>query len=173
MSALPFALAALFLIWVSFIGAERFSLMFWALVLPFIAAIVYYFVLWERIGWHKCRSVRARKMNGFIGFVCLAVFVSVPVTHWPLRLAYKLSRPSFDAVAQSLQSGAKFPQPIRVGLFSIEKAEIYERNGKICLWTDLEPSGNMGFTKCPPHDVPFNLWSMIKLDDSWQYVSED
>jgi hypothetical protein len=172
MPVLPIALAALSLVWFSFIGAEQSSVVLYALIVPLIAAVVLAF-LWKPIGPHKCKSVCARWINGLSALACLAVFVSVPLTHWPLRLAYKLSRPSFNSVAQSLQSGAKFQQPIRVGLFTIEKAEIYDMNGRICLWTDLNPSGKTGFTKCPPNDVPFNLWSMIELDQDWQFVSED
>jgi hypothetical protein len=95
------------------------------------------------------------------------------MTHWPLRVAFKLSRPSFDKIASSLQAGTTFPNPIRVGLFAIKKAEVYKLNGKICFWTDLDPAGKTGFTHCPPNDVPFNLWSMIELDEDWQFVSED
>ena len=164
MPVLPFVLAALFVIWISIIGGERFSVVFWAFIMPSLAFVALCF-LWKQIGMDKCKSARARWMNGLIGLACLAVFVSVPLTHWPLRLAYKLSRPSFDAVAQSLQSGTTFQKPMRVGLFEIKKAEVYDLNGKICLWTDLNPSGKTGFTKCPPNDVPFNLWSMIELDD--------
>jgi len=90
-----------------------------------------------------------------------------------LRFAYKISRPAFDKIAKSLQAGTKFRQPTRAGLFMIEKAEIYDRNGKVCLWTIADPAGSTGFTQCPPDDVPFNLWSMIELDGKWQFVSED
>ncbi len=172
MPALPFALAALSLIWVSVLPAEAYSVAAWALLAPFLAAIILS-LLWKIIGPHKCKSMRARLINGLIGLACLAVYVSVPYTHWPLRLAYKVSRPSFDAMAQSLQSGVRFQGPMWVGLFKIEKAEVYEHNGKVCLWTYLHPNGSTGFTQCPPDDVPFNLWSKIELDASWQLVSED
>jgi hypothetical protein len=169
---LPFVAAAVSVIWMSLARAERFSVVLWALIAPLVAAIVLA-SSWNCITAHTHKSVRIRWANGLIGLVCAAVFVSVPLTHWPLRFAYKLSRPSFKAVARSLQSGAKFQKPMRVGLFTIEKAEIYDLNGKVCLWTDLSPSGKTGFAMCPPDDVPFNLWSMIALDGDWQFVSED
>jgi hypothetical protein len=27
--------------------------------------------------------------------------------------------------------------------------------------------------QCAPDHVPFNLWSMISLDDRWQFIAED
>ena len=129
--------------------------------------------LWNEIGPHRYKSPLARKISTIIGLICLTLFISVPITHWPLRLAFKLSRPSFDRIANSLRAGSKFPQPVRVGFFRIKKAEVYKLNGKVCLWTDLDPGGKTGFTQCPPNYVPFNLWSMIELDKDWQFVSED
>lgn len=119
----------------------------------------------------KCLSPRSRLVNRAIGAASLVVLISVPLTHWPLRLAYHISRPKFETIAQVLRSGKTFPKPMQVGPFTIEKAEI--DNGKVCLWTDLDPAGRTGFAKCSPKDVPFNLWSITELDENWQYISED
>lgn len=174
MPTLPFVVAALSLVWASLFGMERVSVVMWAVVAPFLAALFLAY-LWPRIGIHKCNTARLRWINAVLGLVCLLVFVSVPSTHWPIRAAFQLSKPSFEAVAQSLRSGTQFGQPVQVGLFSIEKAEIYDVNGKVCLWTSLATSGRIGCTQCPPKDVPlnFNLWSQIELDSNWQYISED
>ncbi len=172
MTVFPFALVALFVLWASFTGSEPLSVAVCACLGPILSLIFLGFT-WKWTGLHTCRSVRAKWTNAIVGIVCLAIFVSVPLTHWPLRVAYRLSRPSFEAVAKSLQTGTKYPYPLRVGLFSIKKAEIYNLNGKICLWTDLSPSGKTGFTKCPSNDLPFNIWSSFKLDDEWQLISED
>ncbi|BCM90950.1 hypothetical protein IAD21_02813 [Abditibacteriota bacterium] len=172
MLVVPFVLAALVLLWTSFTGSESFSVFVCAFLGPIIAVIVLCFT-WKWTGLHTCRSVRAKWVNVIAGVTCLVIFVSVPLTHWPLRLAYILSRPSFEALAQSLQTGTKYPHSMRVGAFYIKKAEIYNIDGKICLWTDLSPSGKTGFTRCPSNDLPFNLWSSLKLDGDWQFVSED
>ncbi len=174
MPVLPFVLAALSVIWFSAVGAEPVSVVLWACIAPTLAALVLPVNhVWNKIGFHKCRSARSRWLNGLVFLVCLTVFVSVPRTHWPLRIAYKFSQPAFEDAARSLRAGAKFEQPVQVGLFFIEKAEIYELNGKVCLWTSLDSSGKTGFTQCPPKNLPFNLWSTIELDESWQLVSED
>jgi hypothetical protein len=153
-------------------GVEMFGVWLLALSLPFVAAILLAF-FWKAIGPYKCRSPRARRVNGALVLASVAVYCTVPTTHWPLRAAFLLSKPALESVALDLQSGKRFNGRLRVGLFAIQKAEIYDLNGKVCLWTDLHPSGKTGFTLCPPDDIPFNLWSNLELDRRWQYVSED
>ncbi len=102
----------------------------------------------------------------------LAIIFCVLVTHWPLRIAHLLSRSSFDRLALELRAGRQMAAPQWVGFFFIKKAEV-DRNGIVCLWTNPHPGGNTGFVRCGPKRVPFNLWSMVKLDDTWQFISED
>lgn len=102
----------------------------------------------------------------------LAAIVSVMMFHWPLRIAYAWSQPSLDRLALELRAGRQPSVPARAGVFSIQKAEI-GRRGVVLLWTDLRPEGNMGFVQCQADRVPLNLWSMVRLDDAWQFVAED
>ena len=169
MTIAPFALAALLLLAASFTGSDQFVVFGYTFLASMLALIGLCFG-WKWLGWHTCRSARARWTNAVVGLICGAVFVSVSTTQWPLRLAYALSRPSLDAVAFSLKSGAKYSQPTRAGVFSIEKAEI--RNGQICLWTDIDTTG---FIRRPLNNSSsnFNSWSSLTLDDQWRYISED
>jgi hypothetical protein len=102
----------------------------------------------------------------------LAVIISVAVAHWPLRVTYALSRDSFDAVAQRVRMGEHLTTPFRAGFFTIQRAEL-SHHGIVCLWTQPQPSGSTGFVQCRRDHVPFNLWSMVRLDDRWQFISED
>src|SRR6185437_13837347 len=90
--------------------------------------------------------------------MCLAVIISVAVTHWPLRVTYALSRDAFDAVAQRVRTGEHLPTPLRAGLFTIRSAEL-SHDGIVCLWTHPNPGGSAGFVQCRRDNVPFNLWS--------------
>src|SRR5262245_51775895 len=54
----------------------------------------------------------------------LALITSVVTTHWPLRVAYTLSRPSLEAVAQDVRAGRPFAGPTRAGLFRIAETEV-------------------------------------------------
>jgi len=103
--------------------------------------------------------------------LALSIIISVAATHWPLRVSYAMSRGAFDAIAQRVR-GCEQGKPQRVGLVMIRKAEVYH-NGIICLWTGLNPNGKTGFVQCGPDYVPFNLWSMVRLDARWQFISED
>jgi hypothetical protein len=103
---------------------------------------------------------------------CLALIASVPYAHWPLRAAYFLSRASFERLAQDACSGRPAAGPVRVGLFTVKQVEV-NRHGIVCLWVDTDPAGRTGFVQCGPVHVPFNLWSMIILDDRWQFIAED
>lgn len=106
------------------------------------------------------------------GAITAALIVSVLGTHWPLRLAYAQSRPAFDQVAEQVRAGNATKTPGWIGLFYIEKAEIYH-NGVVCLWTNDHPNGPTGFVQHGPENLPFNIWTKILLDDTWQFVSED
>jgi hypothetical protein len=167
MNSLPLALTSCLLILVSITIGERTIVIFSAMALFTFGLLTTLFLQ------HRYKTYSARKMRPLIVIACLAIFVSVPITNWPLRVSFKLWRSSFDKIASSLQTGKTFPKPIQVGFFSVKKAEVYKLNGKICLWTNLDPAGKTGFTKCPINDVPFNLWSIIHLDKEWQFVSED
>ena len=104
--------------------------------------------------------------------VCLSIIISVAATHWPLRVTYALSRDAFDAVAQRVRAGEQIATPVRAGLFTIRRVEL-SHHGIVCLWTYPHPSGSTGFVQCRRDYVPFNLWSLIRLDDRWQFISED
>lgn len=119
------------------------------------------------------RSKKRRTWPVLVGaFVSLATIVSVMAVHWPLRAGYFLSRASLDHLAQDVRAGQPFVGPKRVGLFTVVEAEI-SRHGIVCLWVDADPEGKTGFVRCGPDHVPFNLWSMVSLDDRWQFISED
>lgn len=102
----------------------------------------------------------------------VAIIVSVACTNWPMRVAHAGTRASFDRVAEQVRDGETFTKPFSIGPFRIVKAEV-SRNDVVCLWTDADPSGPTGFVQCGPENPPFNIWSHTRLDDSWQFISED
>ena len=108
----------------------------------------------------------------FVGTTVIAIVLSVAVTNWPLRAVFSMSRPTFDQIADDVRKGNVPKTPCRVGLYRIRKAEVYHNN-VVCLWTDLNPNGKSGFVLCPPENPPFNLWSHVPLDASWQFIAED
>ena len=87
-------------------------------------------------------------------------------------MAFAFSRRSFDQVASQLVAGTAPQTPGRIGLFFIEKAEV-NRQGIVCLWTDNDPAGPNGFVQNSNPDVTFNLWSKLRLDETWHFIAED
>ena len=71
-----------------------------------------------------------------------------------------------------MRSGENLPMPQRAGIFTIRKAEL-SRDRIVCLWIAPNSGGNTGFVQCGQDYVPFNLWSLVKLDDRWQFITED
>jgi cytochrome c oxidase subunit IV len=161
------ALLAAGVVLVSATGGERVSVVLLAVVLAAAAIVIgCMFVGYKR---YTHRPV----IPAIIAPVmCLLIICSVAMTHWPLRVAYALSRGSFDALARRVRAGEVVATPVHVGFFIIRRAEL-SRSDIVCLWTDPDPAGSTGFVQCRPDYVPFNLWSQIRLDDHWQFISED
>ena len=165
MSVLGFlALAAVLL---SATGGERVSV---AIVAVLLSAVTIF--VGSRFAVYRRRTQRCVALAIEASVISLALTLSVAVAHWPLHAAYVLSRASFETIAQRTRAGERVATPVRAGLFTIQRAELSE-NGIVCLWTFTNPSGNTGFVQCRHDYVPFNLWSIIRLDDRWQYISED
>jgi hypothetical protein len=154
-------------LWLSASGCEQISMVFWATILSVpVVLISSVFVGWRR---YTRRSTFAAVSTSVL---CLGIIASVAAWQWPLRASYRLSQLAFDSLAQRVRAGEYIQMPRRVGLFEIQKAEV-AYNGVVCLWTEPSASGNTGFAQCPRDYVPFNLWSLVKLDDHWQFISED
>ena len=154
-------------VWLSASGCEQVSMVLWAFLLSG-AVIVAGSVL---VGWRR-RAQRSVFTVGLSTLACLAIIASVPVWQWPLRVTYSWSRSAFDSLAERIRAGEHLQVPQRVGLFVIRKAEV-SHNGIVCLWVVPNPAGSTGFVQCKRDHVPFNLWSLVKLDDQWQFISED
>src|SRR5437870_4867916 len=154
-------------VWLSATGCEQVTMILIAILLCFVTFIIGSVL----VGWRRytCRPVSIILLGPLL---CLAAIISVAVTHWPLRVTYSLHRRAFDSLAQRVRAGEDVTSPRRVGVFTIRRAELYY-NGIVCLWTDPQPAGNTGFVQCGRDHVPFSLWSIVRLDDGWQFISED
>lgn len=154
-------------VWLSATGIEQVAMYVVSFGLAF--AIILVGSVW--FGW--CRFINRPVYPVILSTsAILALLASVALTQWPLRIAYSLSRPAFDTAAQLVREGKGLPLPQRIGFFTIQKAEV-SHTDVVCLWTRPASSGNTGFVQCKRDYVPFNLWSVVKLDDGWQFIAED
>ena len=109
----------------------------------------------------------------------LALVTSITIFNWPLKVAYTFSRPAFDQLGQRVIAGEMIKTPRRIGWFRVERVEApgpapngIDEHG-LRLWTGIHANGNTGFVKASPDELRFNLWSHLKLDETWQFISED
>ncbi len=126
------------------------------------------YVLWL----NRRHSRRLALIAGLILLASAVANASMELTSFPLRVGYRLSRSQINQAAARLLSGETLSTPCWVGSIRVKKAEL-SRNGIACLWTHPHPSGSSGFVKTAPDFVPFNLWSHTRIDDEWQFISED
>lgn len=125
--------------------------------------------LWIQMARRKGENIRQRTT---LAVSLLALSMSVMATDWPLRLNYLVSRAEIDRIAAQIDAGENVSFPRRVGLLQVMAAGKHG-NGAVCLWTALDPAGKTGFVRCPKGDAGFNLWSVMSLDDRWQFITED
>lgn len=98
---------------------------------------------------------------------------------WPLQVAFLISRPAFDRLADRVAGGEAitFPQP--AGLYWIEAAAADPINAThVALILDNDPAGRSGFVRWNVRDgsagrLMHNLNFDIPLDASWRYQDED
>ena len=104
----------------------------------------------------------------------LVVAISVMVTHWPMRLAFELSRATFERQAAIIATGAGAKTPMRVGPYLVHQSGVKPR-GSVYFWTNANSAGPVGFVKCASNDLDadFNVWFSLPLGRGWHVVVED
>ena len=147
-------------------GAETLLVSLSGILGVIVAGPIY--VLWL----HRRHSRRLAAVAACVLIASAIANASLELSSFPLRMGYRLSKTQMDEVATSLRAGETVSTPCWVGLIRVKKAELSWR-GIPCLWTHPHPDGNNGFVQTPPSDIPFNLWSHTKIDDKWQFISED
>jgi hypothetical protein len=110
--------------------------------------------------------------------IAVALPVSIPSTHWPLRLSFQVCRGGFDRLADRVAAGESVGFPARVGLFEVVESALDPATGNVGLVTESRPGGRSGFARAPrpgPMEPgPFgNLNWDIDLGGGWRCQVED
>lgn len=154
-------------IFISAYGVEQVGVMLASIALGIVSLMLTpLFILWRRFTKRLTSPAWAQAV---LSLLCIA---TVAWSHWPISITYRISRASLDDLASRLRAGEKVNVPTVAGLFTIQEVGL-GRDGIPYLWTEPGRGGSTGFVQTSPDHVPFNLWSMIRLDDRWQYISED
>lgn len=156
------------------------SMLFFLWILVLLPAILAPAAAWARLA---CRegAIRRRSRAGVNSCVCvMALFPVVTLgTLWPLYLAFFLSRPSLERLADQVAAGHAVTQWRRAGVYSIAKSDLDPGSGNVGLFVDPNPSGASGFLRVrsgsPPYypGRPFATDMSVDLPGGWQYRVED
>ena len=105
---------------------------------------------------------------------------SMALTFWPLHLAFAISRPAMNRLADRVAAGMPVGFPRQVGVYTIVSAKRdIGINPDVALFVDDDPNGPSGFVRSiEPHVsfgrdliVPSNY--SIYLSEVWDYRDED
>ena len=133
----------------------------------------------------------------FIVQLYIACFLSIAISHWPLRLKFAISRPALTRFVDTYESDGTNLPPQWIGLFYVKRVDTDRYDDCIWLITVDDPNGPRGLlyrqtarplagTKhvshrfddddLPIHDpansVHLNEWFGMSLENKWRYTDE-
>jgi hypothetical protein len=131
------------------------------------------------------RTARPRR-SPFLAWPLVLVLGLLPLTmlgtRWPLHLAFLVSRPAMDRLADRVAAGRAVTGPEWIGLFRVVGSAVDPAGGNVGLIIDPDPSGRSGFVRVGARSrVPaghpvapfYNLYFDLQLCDRWWYACED
>ncbi len=133
------------------------------------------------VAWEANVQIRVDKRAVF-GLAPLVVGVlsvlplSMITTFWPLRVAFLVSRPALNRIADRVEAGEQIRRPEWAGLFLILKTKSGQNEGDLALIVDDDPSGKSGFVRlhAPDGNSPLvNLDFDEVMDARWRFQFED
>ncbi len=150
----------------------------WVLVL--LPAILGPGAAWARLARRE-GAIRGRSRAAVNACVCVMALFPVATlgTLWPLYLAFYLSRPSLERLADQVAAGQAVTQWRRAGVYSIAESDLDPGSGNVGLFVDPNPSGPSGFLRIrsglPPYypGRPFATDMNVELPGGWEYRVED
>jgi hypothetical protein len=101
------------------------------------------------------------------------------LTRWPFRLAFLVSRPALERLADQVVAGAPVTSPRWAGVFVIVGSAIDPNTGNVGLLTHPDSSGRSGFERYGARGSRgaagafYNFWSVTELDANWRFAEED
>ncbi len=112
----------------------------------------------------------------------LMLIASVPLTRWPMHVAFAVSRPSLDTLADRAERGEKIRYPVRCGLLVIKNVQM-ERINSLApraaprLWLQGNDTNLVGsLTRGPFEESSYGEFSLTNLGNGstgWFHVCED
>jgi hypothetical protein len=112
------------------------------------------------------------KVGAVLAVFMLVLTTTIGVTNFPLRVAFAMLEPEFNARARQLAHGEALQYPFWIGPFRVIDGGVRKGSGAPYLMTSGDGGEIDGFVK-DPTGAYFNLWSLTSLGDRWAYIQED
>jgi hypothetical protein len=138
---------------------------------------------WARAATRRTAKPRRSPLVAWpLVFVLALAPLSMLYWFWPFRLAFLVSRPAMDRLADRVGAGQPVSNPEWAGLFRVVGSSVDSSTGNVGLVIDPHPSGRCGFVRlCRGPNTPegrrigpfYNLNFDLELGDRWWYECED
>jgi hypothetical protein len=164
---------------VYFVNILGFILAFYT-VIAVIPMILGFGASWAAQATRKDASHRRRPAVAWPSVVALVVLLpSMLFTLWPLRLAFLVSRPAMDRLADRIVAGEGLDRPEWAGLYRVVATRRARQGDGVALLIDDDPSGVSGFVRLGSRPAPNPAGPMMNqnfdeaLGGRWSYQNED
>lgn len=145
-----------------------------SLALIAIALLAWKSSAWRKPGGSGELSLRAMICVGVLGFMLLSVLIY----DWPMKLAFKLSEPALESLANRIEREAKVTQPTLAGAFLIVASAVEASSGNVALITIDSSSGRTGLVRVGLNSTQetgplYNHNMNVELAPRWRLQEED
>jgi hypothetical protein len=144
-------------------------------VLPSIAALG---IAWTFLSGRQCAgSYRSRLAAGFLVFFLAVLPLATMCSLWPLRLAFSMTRPALESLANQVGAGQSVGFPRWVGLFRVAGSAVDPATREVGLLIEPNPNHYAGFVRVPPGAPRSSMFGTdllgVHLGWGWEYREED
>jgi len=104
---------------------------------------------------------------------------TMTATYWPLNVAFLVSQPAMDRLADRIVAGESIRRPEWAGLYYVVGSVTQPNTRNVALLIDADRSGRSGFVRLEPDTSPCqntpltNLNFDIQMVGGWWYQNED
>jgi hypothetical protein len=105
--------------------------------------------------------------------------ITMMVARWPLQLAFLVSRPALEALADRTAVGRPVEDSEQAGLYEVVRSKFDPATGEVALYIDNDAYGRSGFLRLARgrSESGSSLFTNLNFDDHldgrWRYRNED
>ncbi len=142
----------------------------------FVMFFCWFVVIVSSVGFlFRVISRKVSLAETFVFQSFLACMLSIPSSHWPLFLKFKLSEPALTRFVRTYESEGNTSPSRWVGLYYVKRIDTDRYDGCTWLITGSDGNGATGLLFGPPElsQTPGNEWFGLTMAEKWRYTDED